>query len=191
MKHHDAPLREPFSQKPNLPLFKDVLHWAKENQVKLNVEFKASGDFDYLVYEVLRELRVEDYFFNVMNFIESVNTFFFLGTARIFLASSTSSVITLSTPISFIFIQPIVGISLFLQENEVYFYAKNYQGYQNLLKLESFSHQKELELNDLEAFKDEVMVILPYTIGIFKSTCLAKSTVVCSSSFNTSSNRYA
>lgn len=60
-------------------------------------------------------------------------------------------------------IQPIVGISLCLQENEVYFYAKNYQGYQNLLKLESFSHQKELELNDLEAFKDEVMVILPYT----------------------------
>ncbi len=55
-----------YEEVPNLPLFKDVLHWAKENQVKLNVEFKASGDFDYLVYEVLRELRVEDYFFNVV-----------------------------------------------------------------------------------------------------------------------------
>ncbi len=60
-------------------------------------------------------------------------------------------------------IQPILGLSLLFSENEVYFYAKNYQGYQNLLKIEALNHQKKLELEDLEPFKANVMVILPYS----------------------------
>lgn len=55
-----------YEEVSSIPLFKDVLLWAKANHVKLNVEFKASGDFDFLVYEVLRELKKEDYFFNVV-----------------------------------------------------------------------------------------------------------------------------
>lgn len=47
-----------------IPLFKDVVKWAKENNMKLNVELKPTGkelDFEKSVIDIMKEYEYEDY----------------------------------------------------------------------------------------------------------------------------------
>ena len=47
-----------------IPLFKDVVQWAKENNMKLNVELKPTGkekDFEKSVIDIMKEYEYEDY----------------------------------------------------------------------------------------------------------------------------------
>ena len=52
-------------------------------------------------------------------------------------------------------IEPIVGLSITLQNNSLYLYAKNYNGYQNLLKLHTILSEREINFVDLEMYQIE------------------------------------
>lgn len=55
-------------------------------------------------------------------------------------------------------IQPIIG----LEVGELTLFAKNYQGYQNLVKLATISSKEEVTIDILKQYKDNLIAILPY-----------------------------
>jgi len=59
-------------------------------------------------------------------------------------------------------IKPIVGLEIVLNNNVIYLYAENYNGYKNLLKLNTISCERNLSVLELERFKENVLVIIPY-----------------------------
>ena len=59
-------------------------------------------------------------------------------------------------------INPIVGLSIKIKDLEIYLYAKNYLGYKNLLKIHTIKEKRDLLLDDLIKYKDNILVILPY-----------------------------
>lgn len=59
-------------------------------------------------------------------------------------------------------IKPIVGLEITINENPFYLYAKNYKGYQNLLKLHTITTERELNFVDLEIYQKDVMIIVPF-----------------------------
>ena len=72
-------------------------------------------------------------------------------------------------------IKPLIGLSIKIGEFEVLIYAKNYDGYKNLIKINSLKQEKLIELDDLEEYIDNVLVILPSaSVGLytwFKDRC--------------------
>ena len=59
-------------------------------------------------------------------------------------------------------IEPIVGLSITLQNNSLYLYAKNYNGYQNLLKLHTILSEREINFVDLEMYQKDIIVVVPF-----------------------------
>ena len=59
-------------------------------------------------------------------------------------------------------IKPIVGLSIKVNDLEIYLYAKNYLGYKNLLKIHTIKEKRDLLLEDLIKYKENILVILPY-----------------------------
>lgn len=59
-------------------------------------------------------------------------------------------------------IKPIVGLDLVMQDKHIYLYAKNYKGYQNVLKLHTLKTERELNFVDLEFYKKDILVVIPY-----------------------------
>ncbi len=67
-------------------------------------------------------------------------------------------------------IKPIIGLSININDKEVYLYAKNYQGYKNLLKINTIKEQRELGIVDLEKYRSDIVVIVPYqSIDVYQS----------------------
>ncbi len=65
-------------------------------------------------------------------------------------------------------IKPIIGLELLWEDKAFYCYAKNYQGYRNLLKIHTKKEKKELKIDDLLKYKTDIKVIVPYeSIDIF------------------------
>ncbi len=60
-------------------------------------------------------------------------------------------------------IKPIVGFSFLLQNCVLYLYAKNYNGYQNLLKLHTILSEREINFVDLEMYAKDVVVVVPFS----------------------------
>jgi len=58
-------------------------------------------------------------------------------------------------------IKPIIGLSLNINESQIYLYAKNYEGYQNLLKLNTIV-QNRITIDDIKTYKDNLLCIVPY-----------------------------
>jgi len=58
-------------------------------------------------------------------------------------------------------IKPIIGLEVFINEKSVYLYAKNYEGYKNLLKINTCI-QTDLSLDNLKIYKDNILCILPF-----------------------------
>lgn len=58
-------------------------------------------------------------------------------------------------------IKPIIGLDITIANNHLYLYAKNYQGYQNLLKLNTIKTERELGIVDLSMYKENIIVIIP------------------------------
>ncbi len=58
-------------------------------------------------------------------------------------------------------IKPIIGLEIVIEELSIYLYAKDYIGYQTLLKLNTISGER-INLDDLRKYSDNVLVILPY-----------------------------
>lgn len=59
-------------------------------------------------------------------------------------------------------IKPLIGLEIKLMKLPIYLYAKNYEGYQNLLKINTIIQNREVSLFDLENYKYNVIPVLPY-----------------------------
>lgn len=66
-------------------------------------------------------------------------------------------------------IKPLIGLEVKVTNLKLYLYAKNYSGYQNLIKLNTIAQQREISLFDLDNFSDNLILIIPYiSIELFK-----------------------
>lgn len=59
-------------------------------------------------------------------------------------------------------IKPIIGLEIEINENIIYLYAENYNGYKNLLKINTIICERKLSILELEKYKDNILAILPY-----------------------------
>ncbi len=59
-------------------------------------------------------------------------------------------------------IKPLLGLSILLNNQEIYLYAKNYLGYQDLLKINTIINKRELGIIELEKFKSNLLIIVPF-----------------------------
>lgn len=60
-------------------------------------------------------------------------------------------------------LKPIIGFAIKIDNYDVYLYAKNYHGYQNLLKIHTLKEFKELTLENLSNYLDDIKIVLPAT----------------------------
>ncbi len=66
-------------------------------------------------------------------------------------------------------IKPIIGIDLNLNNSKVYLYAKDYEGYRNLLKINVILNNRVITKEDLLKFNDNILCIIPYeSISIYE-----------------------
>ncbi len=59
-------------------------------------------------------------------------------------------------------IKPIIGLTLKYQDKEYYCYAKNYEGYQNLLKIHTEKEKNNVTLELLKSKKNHLKIIVPF-----------------------------
>ena len=59
-------------------------------------------------------------------------------------------------------IKPIIGLELILEDFHVVLLAKDYQGYQSLIKLSTIQNERKVILEDLDNFKTNVIAIIPF-----------------------------
>lgn len=59
-------------------------------------------------------------------------------------------------------IKPIIGIELTINDSKILLYAKNNDGYKNLLKLSTTISERNLTIEDLEKYKENLILIIPY-----------------------------
>ena len=59
-------------------------------------------------------------------------------------------------------IKPIIGLTVSVEEFVVVLYCKNYQGYQNLIKLSTIQNERVVTVNDLEQYSSDVICVLPF-----------------------------
>jgi len=64
-------------------------------------------------------------------------------------------------------IKPIIGLEINLDNNLIYLYAMNYEGYQNLTRLLFFMQEDTLNLSILKKYNSNLLCIIPY----FSFTC--------------------
>ena len=60
-------------------------------------------------------------------------------------------------------IKPIIGLVVKVGEVKVYLYAKNYDGYLNLLKINTKVQLSELSIVDLKVYKENIICVVPYS----------------------------
>lgn len=59
-------------------------------------------------------------------------------------------------------IKPIIGIELEIKEFKILLYAKNNLGYKNLIKLATIISDRNLTIEDLIEYKDNLILVMPY-----------------------------
>ncbi len=59
-------------------------------------------------------------------------------------------------------IKPIIGLSIILNDLEIYLYAKNYHGYQDLIDISIIKQERNIAIIDLEKVKDNILFIVPF-----------------------------
>ena len=63
-------------------------------------------------------------------------------------------------------IKPIIGLKTFIGENYIYLYPTNYEGYQNLLKINTIMQTNELSYVDLKSLNNNIIAIVPFKYNI-------------------------
>ena len=58
-------------------------------------------------------------------------------------------------------IKPIIGLNLSYQDKTLLLYAINNDGYKNLIKLSTIKSERNIEIDDLQKYKDNLILILP------------------------------
>ncbi len=59
-------------------------------------------------------------------------------------------------------IKPIIGIELTIEEKSILLYAMNNNGYQNLIKLSTIKSERNITIEDLNTYKENILLIIPY-----------------------------
>ena len=59
-------------------------------------------------------------------------------------------------------IKPIIGMEFEYNDQKIVFYAQNYDGYKNLIKLCTIFSERKIELTDLEKYSSNLVCITPY-----------------------------
>ena len=59
-------------------------------------------------------------------------------------------------------IKPIIGLDLKYNNSNILMYAKNFIGYQSLIKLSTISSERDITITDLETYNNDGVVVLPY-----------------------------
>lgn len=59
-------------------------------------------------------------------------------------------------------LKPILGLNIAINNQDIYLYAKNYSGYQNLLKINTIMQERDLSIKDLEKYSLNVICVVPY-----------------------------
>ena len=59
-------------------------------------------------------------------------------------------------------IKPIIGLNVKVNTGNVYLYAKNYNGYQDLLKINTIIQEREITYVDLKSHSLDIVGVLPY-----------------------------
>ncbi len=59
-------------------------------------------------------------------------------------------------------IKPIIGLELYYKDEKIVLYAKNYRGYQNLIKLSTITSKQPLVVDDFYKFSGELICLLPF-----------------------------
>lgn len=60
-------------------------------------------------------------------------------------------------------IKPIIGLNLLLEDYQINLYAKNYNGYKNLIKLATIQSERIIKKEELETYNKDVIAILSFT----------------------------
>ena len=58
-------------------------------------------------------------------------------------------------------IKPIIGIKLIIEDSELLLYAKNKEGYKNLIKLSTIISERNLNIDDLIKYKHNLILVMP------------------------------
>ncbi len=59
-------------------------------------------------------------------------------------------------------IKPIIGIELDVLDKKILLYTKNNNGYKNLIKLATLISERNLTLDDLKEYKNDLILVIPY-----------------------------
>jgi len=59
-------------------------------------------------------------------------------------------------------IKPVIGLDVKLDDLSVLLYAKDYEGYQNLIKLSTKKYERNIYIDDLKERKDNLICVLPF-----------------------------
>lgn len=59
-------------------------------------------------------------------------------------------------------IKPIIGLEIFIDDKSIYLYAKNYNGYKDLLNISYIEQERDLTIFDITKIKDNIIIVLPY-----------------------------
>ena len=60
-------------------------------------------------------------------------------------------------------IKPIIGIELTVNDSHILLYAKNNLGYKNIIKLSTITSERKVTQEDLEKYKDNLILIMPFS----------------------------
>ena len=61
-------------------------------------------------------------------------------------------------------IKPIIGLDILIEEKHFYVFAKNYEGYKSLLKINTLQQKQELTIDMLSKHNNEVIMAVPFNV---------------------------
>ena len=60
-------------------------------------------------------------------------------------------------------IKPIIGLELIINDCHILLYAKNINGYKNLIKLSTIISDREITMDDLNMYRDNLILVMPFS----------------------------
>ncbi|MGN1337755.1 MAG: DNA polymerase III subunit alpha [Candidatus Coprovivens sp.] len=69
-------------------------------------------------------------------------------------------------------IKPIIGLIVKINDNNIYLYAKNYEGFQNLLKVNTLIQDSDVNYISLKLYNNDIICVVPYKANkIYDELC--------------------
>lgn len=60
-------------------------------------------------------------------------------------------------------IKPIIGLNIVIENNNFVLLIKNYNGYKNLIKLSTIQNEREVTIEELKTYNEDLIAIIPYS----------------------------